>query len=247
MAWGCAPAPKMPVPAPGPTPEAKLDKNLPPSVLEKVGDDRLARGRYMLAVDAYLAALSQNPGPLAVSRMRFNLALAYQGAGQGVMALEQLRSMPAKGGDPEVLTRGVAHAGRAGKLKLGQLNQSSATLRRLAKMPPRPLSEAEQREVLDSLAATQSALGQYGQATGTLLELAGMEGFVTPSLQLRLAKTAGRASSGELEAQLGKPRRPSSTPYCSLALARAQFARADLDEALSTLGQGGWPGFRRVP
>ncbi|MCF8066534.1 MAG: hypothetical protein K9K36_14890, partial [Desulfarculaceae bacterium] len=193
LAWGCAPAPKMPVPAPGPTPEAKLDKNLPPSVLEKVGDDRLAKGRYMLAVDAYLAALSQNPGPLAASRMRLNLALAYQGAGQGVMALEQLRSMPAKGGDPEVLTKGLLMRAKL-ELKLGQLNQSSATLRRLAKMPPRPLSETEQRQVLDSLAATQSALGQYGQATGTLLELAGMEGFVTPSLQLRLAKTAGRAS-----------------------------------------------------
>ncbi|MFH2127257.1 MAG: hypothetical protein ABIK12_12130, partial [Pseudomonadota bacterium] len=94
LVWGCAPAPKAPVPSPGPAPEAKLDKSLPPTALEKAGDDRLARGRHMLAVDAYLAALSQNPGPLAVSRMRLNLALAYEGAGQRVMALEQLRSMP---------------------------------------------------------------------------------------------------------------------------------------------------------
>jgi len=236
LVWGCAPAPKVPVPSPGPAPEAKLDKSLPPTALEKAGDDRLARGRHMLAVDAYLAALSQNPGPLAVSRMRLNLALAYEGAGQRVMALEQLRSMPAKGGDPEVLTKGLLMQAELER-KLGQLNQSSATLRRLAKMPPRPLSEAEQRQVLDSLAATQGALGQYGQATGTLLELAGMEGLVTPSLQLRLARTAGRASSGELEAQLGKPRPPKLNAILLLALARAQFREGRLDEALSTLGQ----------
>ena len=234
--WGCAPVPKMPIPAPGPSPEAKLDKNLPPSVLEKVGDDRLARGRYMFAVDAYLAALSQNPGPLAASRIRFNLARANEGAGQRAMALDQLRSMPVKGGDPEALTKGLLMQAELER-KLGQLNQSSATLRRLAKMPPRPLSEAEQRQVLDFLADTQSALGQYGQATGTLLELAGLEGFVTPSLQLRLAKTAGRASSGELEAQLGKPRPPKLNAILLLALARAQFREGRLDEALSTVGQ----------
>ncbi|MCB2191645.1 MAG: penicillin-binding protein activator [Deltaproteobacteria bacterium] len=236
LVWGCAPAPKMPAPTAGPAPEAKLDKTAPPSVLEKVADDRLSRGRYLLAIDAYLAALSKAPTPLAASRMRLNLAKAYQGSGQEVMALEQLRSMPIKGGDPEALTKALLMQADLER-KLGQLNQSSATLRRLSKMPPRPLSEAEQRQVLDSLAATQSALGQYGLATGTLLELAGLEGFVTPSLQLRLANTAGRASAAELESQLGLPRPPKLNAILLLALSRAQFREGSLNESLSTLSQ----------
>lgn len=214
----------------------KLDKALPSSALEDVADDRLARGRYMLAVDAYLAALSQNPGPLAVSRIRLNLARANEGAGRRAMALDQLRGMPAKGGDPEALTKALLMQAKLER-KLGQLNQSSATLRRLIRMPPRLLSGAEQRQALGSLAATQSALGQYGLATGTLLELAALEGMVTPSLQLHLARAADRASSGELEAELGKPRPAKLNAILLLALARAQFREGRLDEALSTLGQ----------
>lgn len=235
LAGGCATGEKPRVPMPAPV-EAKVDKTLPPSALEEVGNDRLARGRNLLAVDAYLAALSQNPGPLAASRMRLNLARAYEGAGQRAMALDQLRTMPAKGGDPEALTKALLMQAELER-KLGQLNQSAATLNRLLKMPPRVLHENEQRQALDSLAATQAAMGQYGLATGTLLELAGLEGMVTPSLQLRLSKVAGRASSGELEGQLGKPRPPKLNAILLLALARAQFREGRLDEALSTLGQ----------
>lgn len=235
LAGGCAPVEKAEVPLPTPADE-KVDKTLPPSALEEVGNDRLARGRYHFAVDAYLAALSQNPGSKAVSRLRLNLARAYEGAGQRAMALDQLRAMPAQGGDTEALTKALLMRAELERM-LGQLNQSAATLRQLERMPPRPLSEAEHHQVLDSLAATQAALGQYGMATGTLLELAGLEGMVTPSLQLRLAKVAGRASSGELEGQLGKPRPPMLNAILLLALARAKFREGSLDEALSTLGQ----------
>ena len=236
LAGGCAPSERVPLPAPPPGGEAKMDKTMPPSALEEIGNDRLAKGRFLLAVDAYLAALSQNPGPLAASRMRLNLARAYVGSEQPAMALDQLRGMPAQGGDSDALTKGLVLQAQLER-KLGQLNQSAATLRRVLTMPPRPLNDGERRQALDTLADTQSALGQFGQATGTLLELAGVEGMVTPSLQLRLAKTAARASSAELESQLGKPRPPQLNAILLVALARAQYREGRLDEALSTLGQ----------
>lgn len=141
------------------------------------------------------------------SRLRLSLAQAYDGAGEQALALEQLRNMPLTGGDPAVLTKGLILQAELER-KLGQLNQAAMTLQRLSSEPPQPLNDFEQRQVLNSLAATQSALGRYGQATGTLLELAGLEGYLSSSLQQSLSEAADKASAGELEAQLGKPRAP---------------------------------------
>lgn len=46
-----------------PAPGTAAYKGLPPSSLEKLGDERLAMGKYLPAADAYQAALKQNPAP----------------------------------------------------------------------------------------------------------------------------------------------------------------------------------------
>jgi ABC-type branched-subunit amino acid transport system substrate-binding protein len=171
-----------------------------------------------------------------MSQVRLGLARAYEGAGLRAKAVDQLRRMPAVGGDPGALVEGALLRAELER-KLGQLAQSAATLRLLLKSPARPLREAEHLRVLESLAATQAALGQYGQATGTLLEIAGMEGQISPALRMRLSDVANRASAAELEAQLGKPRPPLLNAVLLLALARAQLREGRLEEAASTAGQ----------
>ncbi len=221
------PAPTTPGAAVSPRASAKAES------LAKVGQERLDRGRYLLAVDAFRAALSHNPGPGLQSRIRLGLAQSYEGARQRELALEQLRRMPVKGGDKDALVEGALLRAELER-KLGQLTPASVTLRNLLQKPARPLSSAERLRALHSLAATQTALGQYGQATGTLLEVAGLQGKITPPVQLELANVSQRATASELEAQLGKPRPPALNAMLLMALARAQLREGLLEDASAT-------------
>ncbi|MCF8031495.1 MAG: ABC transporter substrate-binding protein [Desulfarculaceae bacterium] len=231
-----APTPSTPKDAAGGIPGYK--RTTPEAAnLAKVGQERLERGRYLLAVDAFRAALTYNPGPALESRVRLGLAQAYEGARQRAMAVDQLRHMPAKGSDPEALVKAALLLGELER-KLGQWAQAEATLRRVLDNPNRPLSDAERKKALSTLADTQADLGHYGQATGTILEIAAMQGGqMSMGMRDRLGEVSGRASAAELEAQLGKPRPPALNALLLLSLAKAQLREGRLEEATSTAAQ----------
>ncbi|MCB2226586.1 MAG: ABC transporter substrate-binding protein [Desulfarculaceae bacterium] len=205
--------------------------------LAQVGQERLERGRYLMAVDAFRAALAQKPDSALQSKIRLGLGRAFEGARQRVEAVDQLRNMPLTGGDPDALVAGALLLGDLER-KLGQWSQSAATLRRVLTTPARPLTETERKQALTTLAETQADLGQYGQATGSLLEIAALDGGTLPvMLKNKLADVSARASSAELEAQLGKPRPPALNALLLLSLARAQLREGRLEEAKATTAQ----------
>ena len=234
----CAPQTAGPAPIGVPTgPRAGKPGALPASTdtvgLLKVGQERLTLGRYLLAVDAFRAALAANPSPYQISQIRLGLARAYEGSRQRELAVEQLRRMPATGGDTEALVRGELLRAEL-ESKLGQLSQASVTLRHLLSTPPRPLRTTERLRALELMAEVQTSLGQYGQATGTLLQVAGMRGELSDAMRVKLTDVSERASAAELEAQLDKVRAPELKAVLLISLARAQMREGDLEGAAAT-------------
>lgn len=232
----CAPA-RAPLPPPGEPisgPEAKRIADV--DRLIQVAQDRMGRQRYLLAIDAYRAALGMRPGPAQESRIRLGLARAYEGSGQRPRAVGQLRKMPLKGGQPEAMVQGALLRGELER-KMGQDAQAAAFLRVFLARPPRPLSKQERMQALQMLLQSQSKLGQWSQATESVLEMIVEEGRVSPELDQQLAQVASRASSRELEQFLGQPRPPAVNAALLLALARAQLREGRLEEAAATLDQ----------
>ncbi|RJX33914.1 MAG: hypothetical protein C4525_08585 [Desulfarculus sp.] len=232
----CAPAPVSP-PAPGEMDRA-VQTRLRAEIeqLISVGQERLARNRFLLAKDAFQAALLKGPQPEQESRVRLGLARALAGAGLRDQAVEALRQMPPAGGMPETLVQaGLLRAELEHKLERNA--QAESFLKSFLARPPRPLTNPERTQALKTLLASQVRMAKWGQATETVLEIIAVEGQVTPNLELQLGQVASRASVRELEQLLGRPRPPAVNAALLLSLARAQMRDGRLDEAAATLSQ----------
>lgn len=232
----CAPtsAPKPTTSGPGLSAEAKHSVEV--DRLIKIAQDRMARQRYLLTVDAYLAALRLRPNPYQASIIHLGLARAYEGSSQRARAIEQLRQMPLVGGQPDAVVQGALLRGQL-ESKAGMYAQSAAALKVFLASPPRRLSPEEKTQALQMLLDSQLTLGQWGQATGAILDMIAVKGQVPPELDQQLAQVAGKSSSRELEQLLERPRPPAVNVALLLALARAQMREGRPDEAAATLGR----------
>ncbi|MEW5914079.1 MAG: penicillin-binding protein activator [Thermodesulfobacteriota bacterium] len=233
-ACGPTPVPPPTPPEAGRTPEARLQAEI--EQLISVGQERLSRRRFLLAKDAFQAALLKGPGAEQEVRIRLGLAKSLAGAGLRDQAVEVLRQMPPSGGSPDVrVEAGLLRAEL--DYKLERSAQVESYLKMFLAQPPRPLRSQERLQALKTLQASQVRMAKWGQATETVLEIIATEGQVTPNLELQLGQVASRATVRELEQLLGRPRPPAVNGALLLALARAQMREGRLDEAAATLSQ----------
>lgn len=226
---GCAPSPVSPPVPPKPTVYEDT------AAVLRLAQQRLDKGQYPEAADAFQAALKMRAAPDQVSQARLGLAQALAGYGETEQALSQLRELLSEGGLPNYRLEALIWSARL-EMRLGRLGDAEARLRGLLVNPPLTLSPEEERQVVAMLAEAQENLGQNGQATATLLRLAGLSRpDQTLALAKRLAVTAGKAPSAQIEPLWSTASTPLLRAALALGLAQGRLREGKLAQAQAGL------------